>query len=259
MTVSMVLVGHLALIAALAAFFALRSVLKDFEPVPATLALLAFPTAFFLSAAYTESLFVMLSLWGLYFFEKKLAWGLFAVAALVVLCRANGVVTVGAIGLGALLRREWKLALAVSLGAALSLGAYTLYQGLVLHDPLAFLHARKGWEGQMWQYIVDTSHGVHLMHGWVDIASMGWLAVTGYLAWRHLGPAYGAMCLGTLALPLLGGQIWSFSRIALCGVPAFLVFGQRRVNPTLARALLVFGASLCAINAYRFVNCHWVS
>jgi hypothetical protein len=201
----------------------------------------------------------MLSLWGLYFFEKRQPWWVMLVAALVLVCRANGVVTVGALALGALWRRDFKMLVLVSLGAGLSLAAYSLFQGLVLHDALAFLHAREGWKGQMVQYVVDTWHGVHLMHGWIDIASMGWLAITGYLAWKHLGPAYGAMCFGTLALPLLGGQIWSFSRIALCAVPAFLVFGKRQLNPTLARALLVLGASLCAINAYRFVNCHWVS
>ena len=116
----------------------------------ATVYLLAFPTGFYLVAAYNESLFIALAVGSLYCMRRGHWWVAGALAGLASATRMAGVILGLAFAYEYLRQRGWswrKIRLD-ALGLALvptGLGAYMFYLYKTFGDPLHFLESQKAW------------------------------------------------------------------------------------------------------------------
>ncbi|HEX6686817.1 MAG TPA: mannosyltransferase family protein [Candidatus Limnocylindrales bacterium] len=114
----------------------------------ATFYLLAFPTGFYLVAAYNESLFIALSVASLYFMRRGRWWYAGMFAGLAGATRMAGVMLALAFIYEYLRQRGWRGIKLDALGLALvptGLAAYLFYCYRVFGDALHFLESQKAW------------------------------------------------------------------------------------------------------------------
>lgn len=261
LTVSSFAVVHVSLVMSLWGMLELAKLKLGDEQAAwrSAVAMLAFPTAGFLSVGYAEGPFMALALWAMVWLERRRAWPAAVLFALAAVTRSQGVVLVGAVGLLLLVRRRWREAIVIGGATGLMLGGYLLAQHLVFGDALAFLHARRGWgfTGQpasehVQKYWRRTISGELMLEGWMDFAAIAWLAASAAWAWRRLGAEYGLFVAAILVVPLWSGQVWALSRIALCAFPGFLWLGAASGRRPVALGLLATGLALVVISMLRF-------
>lgn len=271
-------VAALVLVANASLFFALWGVHELAEEKlgagagrRAQLALLVFPTAFVLTAAYAEPLFLALAAWSLVSFERGRPLPAAALAALSALVRPHGVVLVGSLTLAWAVRREWKAAaLAAGLGA-LALGAWCGWQEQRFGDALAFLHAREAWLSAvrarwgvtgynplppLWHYTWDAVRLQWAFEGLLDLGAVALLVGAAAPAFR-LGLVHGLVVVGTLVATIWNGQLWGLSRLAIGATPLFVVFAGWRAPPRRVRLAVGLSFAVCAMECARFVNGYW--
>ncbi len=234
------------------------------EAQRAAISMLVFPSAFFLSAGYAESLFMAAGTWGLVWLYQGRLLPAACALAFGALTRSQGMLLLGAVCVVLLARREWKVLALIGGVGSLAVGGFLLWQHQSFGDALAFVHARRGWgvfdlspAESVLRYWRRTVSGELGWVGWLDFASIGALLMSGLLAWRRLGPIEGLFCLLVLAAPLSSGQVWGMTRIVLCAFPMFLLLGQLTVRPTVARLLFSSGFAWLMVSAVRFVNGHF--
>jgi Gpi18-like mannosyltransferase len=139
---SAILISNLALILAVLIFFRYLRLINFSSPFWFIVFLLFFPTSFYFSAAYTESLFLLLFIASLYSLQRRHYFLAFILAAL---CSATRVIGVFLFlpflitFLSSSHRRPGPL-LAL-LGPITGLSAYSLYLYLAYGDPLYYFHA----------------------------------------------------------------------------------------------------------------------
>lgn len=263
----------------------------------AQLALLAYPMAFFLGAAYTEGPFIAAAVWCLWAMRRG-KWPLATACALVAaLLRPTGVILYLPLlyefarqhawgrRLGASLTRTVAQALAVALASPLGIGLYSLYCARRFGDPLAWVHAEARYWGRptttIWQALHDTlTYIVSLrplsleqdkkLVDYLAIAAV--LALTIALA-RRQPIAFTLYLAGLLYLTLSAPFVvsasahyavyLSASRYMLPAVPLYLAIGRwSRQSPLLALVALlalVIGLALQAVFAVYFLQGGWVA
>lgn len=262
MTTATFVVTHLSLILALWGIWAL--VLRRFSEDAAKramIAMLAFPTSIFLSAAYAEPMFMAFAIWAALFFERNRSFRAAACVTLAALTRSHGMLLAGSLVVGALLKRRWRMAFTCAALSGLGIGIYLYWQYAKFGDALAFVHARRAW-GFIGQppmehfraYWASAKSGERGLEGWLDFLCLPWLAAIGVAAWRRLGALYGIFVLSILAVTLGQGQVWALGRITLCAFPAYIILGTWPRNRLLARALLIVGIAWVVMGGLRFVN-----
>ena len=248
----------------------------------------AFPTAFFFSAVYTESLFLFLSVGAMYFARKRLwAWaalfGLLCSAARIVGVIMWGVVglewlavhgwTLGTIhkkeawqNLVAGLRKDW-FNLAIICIIPLGLVSYMLFLSQQFDDPVAFSTTQSAWGREIvgpwtivYRDLVALLSGNFLTgdiwyHVVLDLSAL--IAVLGVAVavWQRLGASYALYCIISVLLPASSGS-GSLSRYALVIFPMFMMLGHWGRFQWLDRALMVVFSVLLGILTTLFVN--WV-
>ncbi len=240
-------------------------------------ALLVFPTSLFLSAVYSESLFLLLSL----AVFSALRDGRFAAAGVIgglaALTRPFGILLVipfvwewwsrwrqGPAAVGSRRPSIWDIAPVGLIPAAL--GAYLLYCGRVFGDPLAIFRRQERWRGGLsgpWRAFVrwwetgPTAHGAHGSTVELIVAVMC-LVMLFFMA-RRLRPSYTLYTAAGMTLAL-GSSLWSFSRLALTLFPFFMLIGMawaegRRCLPTVYGLV---GATAAGFFMALFANWWWV-
>jgi hypothetical protein len=226
----------------------------------AAFALLAFPTTVFFSAGYSEALFAAASIWGMVFLTEDRALPAALALSIASITRPHGVVLVACVVLVALLRRRWRMAVLIGGALALVYGAYMFWQQQRFGDPLAFIHARRAWgfpgDGDPRELLRTYWHrafgGDIPLTGGQDFGALVLMFVTSIWAWRRLGPDLGLFCFLLAALPLLQGQVWGLSRVALGAFPMFMMFGS--IRPRWRTPFAFAGLTLAALNGFFFVN-----
>ena len=147
-----VLVSNAALLGAL--FLLYRLIALDFSRPVARRALIYlafFPTAFYFSAVYSESLFLLLSVGCLYAARRDRWWLAGAVGFLAALTRSHGILLALPLGIMFLQQRGWRPLrwrrnpMAIALVPA-GLMVYLVYLRRVWNDPFVTLQAQKGWD-----------------------------------------------------------------------------------------------------------------
>jgi hypothetical protein len=226
----------------------------------AVLYLAVFPTTLFLGVAYTESLFLLLTIGAFLLAERRQWLGAGLVTGLAILTRLSGVALLVSLPLLVWKGSDRRRAL-VQLASALPVAAlYPLYLWIRAGDPFIFMSAQhKGWGRQLadlgpltgigrglyaglqgvrqliagpessrryWNWATDTTvPRAALLSVFFALALIffAWLSV---IAWRRLGPAYGVFSIVSLLIPLSAPTgrwpLLSLPRFGLTIFPLFL-------------------------------------
>jgi len=293
-----VLVSLACMLGALALLHRLTELELDTPAADATVWLLAlFPMAFFFSAAYTESLFLLLTVAALYAARReRWAWA-GALGALAAMTRNSGVLLIFPLALmffeqhRAFDRRALWIAL-VPAGLATFCGALAL-KGIPANAPFragqewfrtfslpvvgiwdgavaAFQGARQLLSGQREHVYFTHAGGDPIVVARMNVTLFMFLlaalpAIVGVL--RRLPPAYGVYALAALALPLSypvePQPLMSLPRYEMAIFPLFMWGGwwvSRPERDPAARGV-VYGASALGCVAFTalFATWHWVA
>jgi hypothetical protein len=233
--------------------------------------MLIFPTSFFLSAVYAESLFLVMALGAIYAARREhwLFAGLLGAGA--ALTRPFGVVV--AVPLAVELLMQWRAqgrprwlsfpAIAVIPAA---LGVYMVFLQRMYGDPLKFLHVQGGWNRhlmlpwdtffQFFRYPMTLNSGQHAM---VDLAFAVLAIVSVILAWKLLRPSYAAFLSVLVLIPLSSGSLTSLGRFDLVFFPIVLVLAKLGRRPGFDRAYTVAAIGLGAVFMALFAQWYWVA
>jgi hypothetical protein len=174
-----------------------------------------FPGSLFFSAAYSESLFLALSVGALYAArEERWAWA-GALGGLAALTRNTGVILLVPLAMMWLGRPRWGREGAWLGLVPLGLGAYLAWCGVAHGDVLAPLHAQRHWGHEFHGPLSGAWLGVRgvfadgLGRGFEpplvvvgELAALLFAAAGGLGALRRLPPAYGVYALLAVAVPL---------------------------------------------------------
>jgi Mannosyltransferase (PIG-V) len=227
--------------------------------------LLLFPAGFFLSCAYTESLYLALAA-GTFWFAQRERWlAAAATGFLLGLTRSSGVLVAPALALLYLSQRAWSLrrvrwdALAL-VAAPAGLLAHAAHLAHLTSDPLALFHAQAAWSRTVappWRTLLEPTAfhakmGPLERGGTILFAALG-LALVAMRRW-----ALAAFALLSLAPILLSGTLMSATRFLAVIFPAFVPLAKAGEREEVDRAVVVlftFGQALLFLAWSRF---YWV-
>ena len=260
--------------------------------------LACFPMAFFLSAVYSEALFLALSIGAVYAARTgRWAWA-GALAALGAGTRSAGILLVVPLVLLHVRAHGWRPAPSLAwIGLApLGLAAFSAVLALAGDDPLTPLHAQDlwlrefagpfagAWDGVVaaWDGVRQLASGSHTRR-YLSVAAGDPMAVArqnlmllGFLALavpavvgvaRRLPLAYAAYCVTALALPLsypvAPQPLMSLPRFLLVLFPLFMWLGWWTTRPARPqrRMAVVVGAELIGLAVFtaQFATWHFVA
>jgi hypothetical protein len=247
-------ISALSMVACLIVFFQIaRFELGDQQvSFRATLFLACFPTAFFLPAAYSESLFLLCAMLSLFNARKHhwLAAGLWG--ALAALTRTPGSFLVFPLAYAAWKawqlgdRRGWLAPFLTGMGALI----YPLYVWIGLgRSPLAILDALNARGGHLafpgWNIIQAASrvlHGNLIEENIIELAFSILFIILTIFIWKKLPLIYGvyAATLMLLFLSRIGSPqpLVSMARYVMEIFPAFLILGLWAQKPWVYRLIL---------------------
>lgn len=246
--------------------------------------ILLFPTAFFFSALYTESLFFMLSVLCFYFVRQQRFFWAAVFAGLASATRITGIILLPAIliEMYAYYQTKPKLFHFSLLGkligyitiAGSGLMGFMLYLAKVFHDPLLFLHVQSSFGAGrqtdrlillpqvFWRYakmLVTVEP-----HSWLYftvvsefVAAVGFL-VLAIMAFKKTRLSYAVYALLSYLIPTLTGTFTSLPRYVLIIFPLFLVLAQNLKGFNFKVFCLLSGILLC-INTILFIQGYWVA
>lgn len=264
-------------------FFGLYGLVREFYPdrvARRTVWMAAlYPTAFFLSAAYTESTFLCLAVWGFWLAKRHQWWWAGAVGGLAALTRNEGAFLVIPLGWYYIRVYGWRLRwplLAVGL-VPLGIAVYMGYQWVTFATPLAFIHAQAYWGRHItWPWVGLAAafyriwQGTPLQPGTVlsmiDLLSALASASLWIYAWRRRLPPdwlafWGILWCVDISDPQLGGAspLLSMSRLVLILFPTYAALGILTGNPSWRRFLQWIFPLLQATLFAVFSTWHWIA
>jgi hypothetical protein len=287
--VAALLVSHVSLLAALIVLYQLALDVFGGDDGAATRAVYytaAFPTAFFFSAVYTESLFLLVSVTSVWAARRRWWWLAAVMAALAGATRVVGSLLWGVMVLEWLhsvgwyvtqahtrtawrnlwdgLRREWWVPL-VSLLSLAGLGGYMLYLWRTFDDPLLFSHAQVSFGRQFMTPVAvlrndfaawlagDIPSG-YIPH-MVLIEPTAWLIAVALVipVWRRFGETFALYTLLSLLIPMTSSS-QSMTRYLLVLFPLMFLFAAWGEDDLLDRAFSVGFAVLMGTFSAIFVN-----
>jgi hypothetical protein len=214
------------------------------EGGPSLRALAAFPFAFFLGAAYSDSLFLALAAAALLLAHRRWWAAAAACAVLAGLCRPAAAVLVLPLAWEAFTAggpRAMRTARSLLAGAAapIGIGIYSAYLWVRFGDPLLFTHTQQQyWHHRfMPPWEVAPLIASHLVAGRAGLMPLELLLMAGFIAllvlgWRWLPPSHVLLVAGVIALILIAPNpdqndvIASTGRYLLAAFPGFLVLGR---------------------------------
>jgi hypothetical protein len=261
----------------------------------AVLYLAVFPFAVFLSAVYSEALFLFLALAAFVLAERGSFLGAGAAAGLAWLTRPLGIALLPALAVIAWRAPRRREAL-VRLAAAPALFAlYPLWLWWRIDDPWAFLRAedvwsrhlswagplgglwdglRAGWAGvrqlasgsdstRYWSAVQDTDPDRVAAVNLQQLAFLVLFAALTVVVWRQLGAPYGLFATLSLAIPLsVPSERWpllSIPRFGLVVFPFFLALAALGARPRVHTAVVVVSAVLLGIVCAQWALWQWVA
>ena len=242
---------------------------------------LIFPTAFFGTAIYSESLFLLVAIGALYAARR----GYWVVAALLgiasALTRFMGLIV------APMLLAEWWMqrhkqsaksrpsGMALLAAAAVPVGtlAYAAYLGRVFGDPLAFVHGAAAWARQPQSPLLTLS-------GLLQTPDGGWwpALLAGYIHldnWLDFGFTLVFLALGLVllyqrrwsegifvtlgvAVAISSGLLMSQRRYVWVLFPAFVLLAQWGKRPWVDRLISLISLLLLGVFTALFANNYWV-
>jgi hypothetical protein len=245
-----------------------------------------FPTAFFLSAVYTESLFLLLSVSAIYFARRQ-HWLLAAAAGLLAAATRNLGVLLMLLVLWEWLRRHgWRITrihrkatwrnlwtgvradwpdLLVIAAIPLGLLLYLAFLQANFARPTAFVEVQAAWGRQNVGPVAVVMREVAALRDFSPtkgnlsrvvnlVAFLGVLALVP-LIWRRLGEGYALYVLVLLLVPA-SSAMQSIIRYVLPMFPVFILLGAWGSRPPVDRAIFATFALLLGVLTTIYVN--WI-
>jgi hypothetical protein len=274
-----------------------RALVGEAAAERAVVYLAVFPTSLFLGVAYTESLYLMLTLLAFLFAERGRWLGAGVASALAVLTRSSGVALLIALPVLAWRRPDRSKAL-LQLGVALPIGAlYPLYLWIRTGDPFVFMTAQhEGWGRRVGtlgpltgigrglaagfqgvRQLIAGPEATHRYWNWstdttvpraaalsvlfaLSLIVFSWLAV---VAWRRLGAAYGLFSVISLLIPLsaptMRWPLLSLPRFGLTIFPLFIALALIGARRTAHTAIVWTSAALAVVVITQWATFYFVS
>ena len=285
-----IIVSNLALLGALLYLYQLtRLEFNDDETAARTVFYIAsFPTAFFFSAVYTESTFLLFSVATMYHARRQ-QWGLAAVMGLLAAgTRIVGVSLAAVVllewlrvhgwtlatcfkasawrGLWLGLKQDWVAVAFISL-IPLGLLSYMLFLQLQFQDPLAFMTVQAAWKRENLGPVTIISRelggllqqdlwaGDIWWHVVLDLSCFALAMFMMVVAWFRLGEHYAILIALGMLIPV-SSSTQSLSRYLLVLFPVFMMLGWYGRHVLLDRTLMVFFNVLLGIATAIFTN--WI-
>jgi len=284
-----------SLVACALAFVLLHELARDLlgaDTARRTVLYLAvFPTAIFLGAVYSESLYLLLSV-AAFLAATRGRWPLAGVAAgAAILTRIAGVLLLPALALLALRARDRRRAFG---GIALALpiaAAWPAWLWAAFGHPLEFLSAEREtwyrhlsaagplgglWDGlaEGWRGLLQLVAGGNRFPGLDDpvqaagmqleaLVALVFVLVLGVVAWRRLGAAYGVFVLGSVALPLSSPAtnfpLLSMPRFVLGVFPVFVALAAVASRPRVVSVLVAVFSILLGLDVARWLMWQFIA
>ena len=242
----------------------------------AVLYLAVFPTALFLGAVYSESLYLALALGAFLLAERGRFLGAGAVAGLAMLTRPVGIALLPALAVLAWRSSDRRRAL-LGVAAAVPIAAiYPLLLGLWIGEPFAPLRAQEGiWErtlswagpfGGLWNgfaALADADPARTLALNVQQLAFTLLFLALAALAWRRFGAPYGLFALVSLAIPLSFPAerfpLLSMSRFGLVVFPLVLALAALGARRRLHEPIVAVSALLLGVAVVQWALWQWVA
>ncbi|MBA3347309.1 MAG: hypothetical protein H0T13_01980 [Actinobacteria bacterium] len=242
----------------------------------AVLYIAIFPTALFLQAVYSESLYLALAVGAFLLAERGRFLGAGAVTGLAMLTRPAGIALLPALVLFACRSDDRRRALA---GVAVSVPVAALYPlllGIWIGEPLAPLRAQEG----IWERTLSWAGPLGgLWHGVAALADTGPLRVLALnvqqlaftlafvalavVAWRRFGAPYGVFALASLAIPLSFPSdeqpLLSMSRFGLVVFPLALALAALGARARVHEAIVAVSSLLLGVAVVQWALWQWVA
>lgn len=237
---------------------------KPINPYLPVLFLLIFPTAFFLNAVYTESLFIFLSLAVFYYcLKKKFLWaGLFGFFA--ALTRVTGILLFIPL-LWEYLKiynfnfiRSLRLRVLPLILVPIGTLSFFLYHYFKFGDFFLFFKVESWW-GRAFK--LNLSHfslfsNPAIVNFCLDVLMVIFVLVVIFFVFKNLRISYGLYMLATIVVALGTGTLMSIGRYILVLFPIYILAGSIK-NQYLQRAWIFSSILLLAMNVTLFVNNYW--
>jgi hypothetical protein len=240
------------------------------------LCLLAFPTSFFLSAVYPESLFLAVAV-GAFVYALKGRWALVGVlGALAALSKSYGVLITLPVAWEYLTQHRWRLGWGILWLALIPAGflAWLTYLVVLSGDPLVLVHAQEQWARRLWSpweilrhYLsfrywrnyVALGGAVQDSRSPIDLAFALLLFGLVVLTWRLRRWSL-ALFATLLYLPMISTGIYqSIPRYGLELFPVFAVLGQMTIRRGALALYLLLAGTISVVLMARFALGWWVA
>lgn len=229
------------------------------DPYWAIFFLLVFPTAFFFTSLYTESLFLFLSI-GVFYYGRQ---GKFLIASIFGMAAALTRVTGVLLFFPLLIEyyfyyRKIKPSIIYLLLIPAGTGSFFAYHWLKFGDPFLFLRVEATW-GRTFTIAGDHFSLISpaaAMNFYLDAAYILIAVIAGYLVLKRLRPSYAIYMALTLAVALSTGTTMSIGRYILILFPMYILAASIK-NLEYKMAWALCSILLLALNIISFVNFYW--
>ena len=240
--------------------------------------LLAYPAAFFLVVAYSDSVIAAAAVWAFYA-ARKGRWipaGVLTAVATVTKTEAVIIVVPLAVEYMAAHGWDWRSirgGLVALVGfPLLGLAGVGAYFQATLHDPLAFIKAQGAWGHTLahpWSTFTQDFRNIVDLHWFqadtgvaytLDVVAYGLLLLTTIYAIRTLRRSYWIFMVLMLLLLGFSGTLTSTERHLLLVFPMFIALARiAQRSAWIERGLVVIGLPLLVYSVARFATGHWVN
>jgi hypothetical protein len=233
------------------------------DPALPAVFLLLYPTAFFLNAVYTESLFLFLSLATVYYALRRNFLSASAWAALASATRVSGLFLCVLLATEFVQEHGWRAVLSrrvlpLALAPA-GIIVFFLYQWIAFGDFFLFLKVETAF-GRDFTIAVSNyftiRNSADLAHTLLDLSYTVAVILMAFIAIKRLRLSYGLYMIVSVAVVLASGTPLGIARYAMVFFPIYLIGAG--IRSTLGRSAWLFASTLLqALNTIRFVNHYW--
>lgn len=209
---------------------------KKAEHLQGALQFILFPTAMFMLGAYTEALFVFLSLAAIYYAatNRFILSSLFLIGATGT--RVTGIFTLALVLMIMIEKRQKLLSLTrtATIGI-LGLASYSTYLYVQYGSFFEFLAAQKYWNRFQGDYIATLAHSVNLLN--IGFVALLVGTIVYWLLKKRI--SFAIYCALFLIIPFGTGSFETFNRYVLVAFPImWMLYDVTQRRPTLRMALL---------------------
>lgn len=272
-----VIVSNVFLLGFLIVFYKLaRHFFSEETAIRAVFFVLIFPLSFFLTAVYSESVYLFFSAVALYFALKK-QWLFGGIAAIFVTAtRFVGIFLILALlfeylnSLNFQIKKVTPNILVILIGF-LGLISYIVYLYFVTGDPLAFVHVQIHWQRSTDManpLIVLLENSYFLIHDpnrfFILFANLDYFYTVLFLilsifVFFKVRKSLGIYCLLVTIFPLLSNSLVSMPRYCLAAFPVFLLLAKWGEHKWIDYVITMFSLMFLGMLLVLFITGAWVA